>query len=523
MNSNLPLSSPYSQIDKITQTLESRGIKVNIDKESNKGVIDANGRKFAVSLINVNSDHPLDADTMTQIATRVAYMIFAKNLISEEFQGAKIDQQGIQINDKNMTHEEANTKELYQDIQSIMQNKLSKQNADIAEAQIGVNTYTKQPIQKEFTPPPHPYLSQFTSDQLDAINKYGANKVMVGGQFSQSKLDALQQAEVKAAAKGKVKTAKKEGVTRKNGFIEAIKTKVKTIKKDKSKLHTISNQKLQEKLTKIQFTLSDYAKNLLLLEQAREDLDKMLNHGASKGEIDATKATISSREKIFKEQLKELQSAKNELASFKLEKNKPLLNEIRRIIYDMQNLLNASNTKTASHAFLEKYKTKQEVQQGIGNAYTAAWSEKYAFRNPENPGSLINGHNNLIARDPANKNSYENLVSILGEVHQALQEASTTFGPLFIREAGLMNASHKIKPDTTKTLAISAAQKKLFDKLEELKQKAKSLTFETNSQNELQGVGNFGEYSKLTLDITLSKIQKELQEFDALPLPAAKI
>ncbi len=630
MNPNLsPLTSQGATLSQseMLGKLAEQGIKVSVNHESKAGMIEANGRQFSVKLVNVNGEHPLDADTMTQVATRLAYMLFSKDLLDQEFQGAKVGDQGIQLKDgRSISHEQAQTKELYQDMKTIMQERLTPTSSDEPVQQTEPKTIQQtepkslgkaEALEKQFI-----HATGLDQHVLNAINKYGVSKVIVDGAFSQERFEALEKAEQRTIqAQQNPKTSLN---TRLKGFLSRL-TQTNKIEsaRIKSSKHTVSNEVLSEKLKLASSEMKQYTTKMAMLQSARDGLTKLprekqkeakeaikerekavKNHmsnlkalhkelsrynleenGDLKTKVDkhlpdldslvkasdphaaslaymqkhklipdeelnkklnlasfemkqytkemamlqktrdgldkltpdqqiGSKKAIEKKEAAIKNHMQNMKALHEELSGYNLKKNKDLKANIEKQLPDLESLVNASDPHAASLAYIEKYKTISDFQSGIVSGYTAAWSEKYPFRKPEEPANLIIGHQGLMERDPANKASYQELVSIFQELHSALEEASKTFGPA---TQGTVNGPI-IRPETTTTPEIRDAQQALRDKIANLKQRAEGLTFTTNDSNKLPipTVPNLGQFSVANLLAAFKKIDNDLTHFDNL-------
>jgi hypothetical protein len=254
--------------------------------------------------------------------------------------------------------------------------------------------------------------------------------------------------------------------------------------------------------------MNEYAKFALFLGKLKQDPKASLE-------------MLKQRENSVAQSLQTMKDLKQELAKYDLKSHQDIQESFTKLLPDLINLIEASANHTigsAAQAFIEKHKTKSEIQQGLVTAYTAAWSEKYAFRKPEEPSGLIIGHNSLSKRDPENEKSYKELVNIFQEVHQALSEASLTMKDVFSYTHGKVGTSYDFKSGQKMTPKLKTAQQKLNDTLEKLKNQSETIQFKTNQINEIKipGINNLGELSLITLKETLNKIQKELKDFDKL-------
>lgn len=639
MNSNL---SPLSHQTTLSQTemlgkLAEQGVKVSVNHETKAGVIEANGRQFTVKIVDVNGEHPLDANAMTQVATRLAYMLFSKDLLSNEFQGAHVNEQGIQLKDGRTISHETENKEIFQDINNIVQGRLESpsQEKPVQSQEKPVQHTSQQSRQADAEFLSKKLGSAMGLDQtaLNAISKYGVNQVMVNGKFSQEKFEALEKAgqqkiqaqqnpkttvgtrlksflsgltQTNKAETARVKpnkhTISHEDLSKKLGMMRSgtnqyagdmvmlqkardklatlqsnqqkdsdeikeakidIKNRIASLKNQLADLKTlhkelsrsnfseneklrdetstsladltslvktsdplaacsahlkknklIPNEELSKKLNMASFEMKQYTKEMAMLQKTRDGFDK-LTPDQQKG----AKQAIENKEKAVQNHMANMKALYEELSGYNLEDNKKLKTEIDKHLPDLETLVNASDPHAASLAYIEKYKTVSDFQSGIVSGFTAAWSEKYPFRKPEEPSNLIIGHESLALRDPANADSYKELVSIFKELHSALETASKTFGPL---TQGTVSGPI-IKPEARTTQEVKDAQAALKNKMAELKQRAETLTFTTTEANKLPipTAPTLGHFSVINLVATFSKISNDLAHFDNLnPQPS---
>ncbi|WP_068469707.1 RhoGEF domain-containing protein [Candidatus Protochlamydia phocaeensis] len=185
-----PVLSSLSQ-GEIEKTLAQAEIKVSVDQEKQVGIIEVNGRKFAVQLVNVNNGTSLDSTTLERIANRVAYMLVYSNLLNKEekFEGATINRQGIQLKDRTINHEGA-LKDAYEQLDSMLTQTGSQ----------SPTTPTTIAVQHQETEADKWVQSLerqglIVPGQLEAMKKYGTSKVMVNGVFSPARVKELEEAE----------------------------------------------------------------------------------------------------------------------------------------------------------------------------------------------------------------------------------------------------------------------------------------------------------------------------------------
>lgn len=271
-----------------------------------------------------------------------------------------------------------------------------------------------------------------------------------------------------------------------------------------SQYREINDERVERYLGLLEFSMREFVKHTLDVDNCKQQ-----------GKDNQTIKTIQGKEGLAIQAVVDLIQLSRKAQNINVdENNSKLAEKWRDMLKDADTLLSVEGQVEACRAFRIKHKNIADIEGGIHSAYTDAWGDSRPYRSPDSIDKLMRGLDELIIKDPENKDSYKKMKEKISQLNIAFSNASKVLKPCYDKDS---SHEYHLKEVVKRTPEINQAISTLQDELKRIKREVQQIIWTSDQDDRTASKQSFGKISQCEFLAVCQKAKRNLREWDRVP------